>query len=34
MKNHQTKNQDEIHVYDFRNIEICADSGDWENKNT
>ena len=31
MKNHQTKKDDEIHIIDFRNIEMSADSGDWEN---
>jgi hypothetical protein len=31
MKNHLTKKQDEIHEFDFRNLEVCTIAGDWEN---
>lgn len=31
MKNHLSKKQDEIHEFDFRNLEMCTVAGDWEN---
>ncbi len=34
LKNHLSKSKDEIHEFDFRNLEICSWAGDWENEKT